>query len=185
MDDKKIIELFFRRDEAAVSEVRSKYGRLCYKISGNILKNEEDIEECISDTYLALWNSIPPERPLHLSSYICRILKNFCLNRSKYNSAEKRCEAFTLSLHELSECIPDFSAENELSVSELGKAISSFLRSEKSISRAVFIRRYWYSDSVRDIALRYGLNESTVRSLLHRARKKLKEYLTKEGYYID
>lgn len=185
MDDQRIIELFYERNETAINEVRTKYGRLCYKISGNILKSEEDIEECISDTFLALWTSIPPEKPQHLSSYICRILKNLCLNKSKYNSAEKRCESFTLSLEELSECLPDSVTEKELSSSELGEAISSFLRLQKSTSRAVFIRRYWYSDSVRDIALRYNMNESTVRSLLHRTRKKLKDYLTKEGYYRE
>ena len=185
MDDQRIIELFYERNEAAINEVRTKYGRLCYKISGNILKSEEDIEECISDTFLALWTSIPPENPQHLSSYICRILKNLCLNKSKYNSAEKRCESFTLSLEELSECLTDSVTEKELSSSELGEAISSFLRLQKSTSRAVFIRRYWYSDSVRDIALRYNMNESTVRSLLHRTRKKLKDYLTKEGYYRE
>ena len=185
MDDKTIIELFFERDEAALTEVKDKYGKLCYKISGNILKSEEDIEECISDAYFALWNSIPPENPSHLPSYICRILKNLCLNKAKYNSAEKRRDSFTLSLEELSECLSDSGAEQEINSSELGDAISRFLQTQKRTSRIVFIRRYWYSDSVRDIALRYGMNEITVRSLLHRTRKKLKDFLMKEGYYCE
>ncbi len=185
MDDKKIIELFFRRDEAALDNVKEKYRKLCYKVSSNILKSEEDIEECINDTYLALWNSIPPEKPKHLSSYICRILKNLCLNKAKYNSAEKRRDSFTLSLDELSECLPDCGTEEEISTAELGDAISRFLQSQSRTSRMVFIRRYWYSDSVRDIALRYSIKETTVRSLLHRTRKKLKDFLMKEGYYSE
>lgn len=185
MDDKTIIELFLRRDETAITEVKDKYGKLFYKVSGNILKSEEDMEECINDTLLALWDSIPPEKPLHLSSYLCRILKNFCLNKARYNSAEKRRDSFTLSLEELSECLPDCSTEEEISATELGTAISRFLHSQNPTSRIIFIRRYWYSDSVRDIALRYSINEITVRSHLHRTRKKLKDFLMKEGYYCE
>jgi len=183
MDDQSIIELFFQRDEKALTEIKEKYGKLCYKISGNILKYEEDIEECINDTYFALWNSIPPKNPAHLASYICRILKNLCLNKAKYNSAEKRRDSFTLSLEELSECLADFNTEDPTSVSALGEIISRFLRCQSENNRKIFIRRYWYSDSVREISERYGINEKTVRSILHRMRKKLNDYLTKEGYY--
>ena len=186
MEDTSIIELFCKRDEQAINELRQKYEKLCYKISGNILKQEEDIEECINDTYLAVWNSIPPERPPHLSSYICKILKNFCLNKAKYNFANKRNAEFTVSLEELSDCFSSLNnADFDISAKALADIISSFLYMQNETSRKIFVRRYWYSDSINEIAKLYNMNEITVRSILHRTRKKLKLHLMKEGYFNE
>lgn len=186
MDDITIIELFCKRDERAINELKYKYEKLCYKICRNILRQEQDIEECINDTYLAVWNSIPPESPAHLSSYICKILKNFCINKAKYNSADKRNVEFTISLEELSDCLSSFNdTESVTSAKVLGEMISSFLYTQNETHRKIFVRRYWYSDSIDEIARLYNMNERTIRSVLHRMRKKLKLYLMKEGYFNE
>lgn len=186
MDDISIIELFCKRDEQAINELRQKYEKLCYKISGNILKQEQDIEECINDTYLAVWNSIPPEKPAHLSSYICKILKNFCINKVKYNSANKRNVEFTVSLEELSDCFSSLNdTESDISAKALSDIISCFLYTQSETNRKIFVRRYWYSDSIDEIAKLYNMNERTIRSILYRMRKKLKQYLMKEGYFNE
>lgn len=184
MEDIKIIELFFARSEKAIAETASKYGKLCLNIAGNILGNTEDSEECVNDTYMALWNCIPPQRPSNLMAYICKIVRNLSLKKSEYNLAKKRDTSVTISLSELESVLSDEVISEKSSDEEIGKFISEFLKSEKPDARNVFIRKYWYFDSVSDIAKRYKFSESKVKSMLFHTRNRLKKYLIKEGVHI-
>lgn len=183
MEDNEIIGLFAARDEGAIGEVRAKYGGLCRSVAGRMLQNSEDAEECISDVYMILWNSIPPA-PDNLKAYICRLTRNMCLKRIEYNSAQKRSGKPKLSLSELGEELrgEDFAArENSV---ELGELISSFLRAQKPEVRVVFLRRYWLTESVEEIARRFSFSKSKVKSMLFHTRSKLEKYLKKEGIDI-
>ena len=181
MDDASIMELFRKRDENAIAELRQKYEKLCFYIAGNILSQREDTEECVNSAYFDLWQKIPPECPEDLRTYLCRIVKNKALDRLRYNSAEKRNPILKVSLEELSECIPD-RADERLSAEKLAELISSFLRTQDERRRKIFVRRYWYGDTLSAIAELYGMNEKTVATDLFRTRKKLKVFLRKEGY---
>lgn len=185
MEDSKIISLLFERDERALEEAKAKYERLCYRISFNLLKKKEDTEECLSDTFLQLWNSVPPNKPKNLALYLCKITRNNCLNRLKYSSAFKRNEAVTVSFEELSDVLSaEAKAEEFISAKELGESISRFLWKQREQDRKIFVRRYWYGDSTENIASLYNMNSKTVRSILSRTRQKLKIHLEKEGYII-
>lgn len=184
MDDASIIEMFRSRDENAIAELKLKYGKLCLYTAKRILSQHEDAEECVNSAYYDIWNNIPPDDPEELRTYLCRIVKNKAIDKLKYNTAAKRSQQFSVSLDELSECIPDHSA-NEPSAAELAGMISSFLRTQDELRRKVFVRRYWYGDSLCEIAVMYDLNEKTVATYLFRTRKKLKEFLKKEGYYNE
>ena len=185
MNDASIIKLFWKRDEQALAEIKLKYESLCYLVAGRILSQREDVEECLNSAYLEIWNLIPPEKPDSLKNYLCRIVKNIAIDKYKYNSAEKRNTQFTVSLDELAECIPNGHSDFEdMSSEELGKAISEFLRTQDDKHRKVFVMRYWYGEAISDIAKTYDLNEKTVATYLFRTRKKLKEFLQEEGYYI-
>lgn len=185
MDDDKIISLLFERDEKALKEAKRKYGRLCYKISSNILGEKEDAEECVNDAFLNLWNSVPPEKPRKLSLYLCKITRNLCLNRLKYNLAIKRSRNITVSFDELSGNLSsEAEADDYAAAKELGESISSFLWSQREINRKIFVRRYWYGDSTEEIARLYNMNSKTVRSILSRTKERLKIYLEKEGYIV-
>ena len=184
MEDAKIIELFFSRSEEAITETASKYGKLCFSISGNILGNNEDSEECVNDTYLALWNCIPPQKPSNLMAFISKIVRNLSLKKLYYNLAKKRDSSVTHSLSELEEILPDKAISNKFSDDEIGRILSNFLKNEKADSRNVFIRKYWYFDSVEDISKRYKFSESKVKSMLFHTRNRLKKYLIKEGVRI-
>lgn len=181
MDDASIIELFRKRDEQAIAEMKKKYDKLCLYVAGNILSQREDIEECVNSAYYEIWNNIPPESPVELKTYLCRIVRNIALNRLKYNSAEKRNPQFTVSIDEIAECVPSKSDE-EISDEGLAEAVSRFLRMQKEKHRKVFIRRYWYGDTIAKIAEYYDMKEKTVATYLFRTRKKLKAFLQKEGY---
>ena len=181
MDDASIISLFNKRDESAISELRKKYERLCAYIAGNVLSQREDIEECVNSACYEVWNSIPPASPDDLKSYLCRIVRNIAINRLEYNSAAKRDSSYTVSLEEISDCVPATPDEN-IKLTELADTISRFLRTQDAIHRKSFIRRYTYGDSVAEIAKRFSLKEKTVATYLFRTRKKLKEFLKKEGY---
>ena len=181
MNDASIMELFRKRDENALRELKLKYGGLCAYIAGNILYQHEDAEECVNTAYYDIWNRIPPESPDDLKTYLCRIVKNKAIDRLKYNSAQKRNPQYTVSLDELAECIPDNRGE-DIPAEKLAGIISSFLRAQDEKHRKVFIRRYWYGDTLAKIAEYYGMNEKTVATYLFRTRKKLKVYLKKEGY---
>ena len=183
MEDSKIIKLFYARSEKAIEELAVKYGTVCNKIANNILGNREDAEECVSDAYLAAWNTIPPEKPSPLISYICRLVRNISIKRYHANTAAKRNSFYDTSLDELEDCIPSpFSVESEMTSDELGTLLDHFLSGLDRQDRIMFVRRYWYSDSVSDIAENYGIGENNVSVRLYRIREKLKKYLQKEGY---
>jgi len=183
LNDASIIKLFFERNEKAVEELKHSYEKLCFYIAGNILSQKEDQEECVNSAYMEVWTSIPPNKPDNLKTYLCRLVKNCALNRWKYNTAAKRNQDFSVSLDELSECIPDGKCiEETVSEEQLGLAISEFLKAQPEKYRKIFVRRYWYSDTLEDIAAFYDMNSRTVATYLFRVRKKLKAFLQKEGY---
>jgi len=183
MDDNKIIELFMDRSEQAISETSKKYGKYCHYIAYSILHNDEDSEECVNDTYLRAWNSIPPQHPSSLKTFLGKITRNLSLNKWEMLSAEKRgAGQASLILDELSECIP--SEENTVCAAEnmiIRDALDRFLDGLPEGTRKIFVRRYFYMSSVKEIAREYGLSESKVTVTLFRTRKKLKTALEKEG----
>lgn len=184
MDDNKIMGLYFDRDERAIKETEDKYGRLILSIADNILDSREDADECVNDTYLSVWNSIPPMCPINLKAYVCRIARNISLKKLEYLNADKRGRNLTVSLSELEEVLCDSQIAEGVTDVEISKLISDFLRSEPKIKRDVFIRRYYFFDSIEDIAKRYFFSQSKVKSMLFHTRRKLKEFLVKEGIEI-
>ena len=181
MDDRKIIELYFDRNEQAIRETDEKYGKLCHRIAYNILNDPEDSEECVNDTYMGTWNAIPPTRPDNFMAFLCRIARNLSLKRLEFKKREKRFAEAVLSLEELAEVLPDDRYVPGAEDSEVGKLISSFLRSQKESVRIIFVRKYFYFDSVQEIAERCSFTESKVKNVLFQTRNKLKDYLIKEG----
>ncbi len=186
MDDSRIIDLFESRNQLAIGAVSDKYGDYCMKISMNILADTSDSEENVNDTYMQVWNSIPPNKPESLMAYIARIARNLAINKLRHKNAQKRSTAeATLSLSELDDCTPSgVSVENAAEVKMLSRYISDFLYTQKEDVRKVFVRRYFYCDSVEDIAEAFGFSQSKVKSILMRTRDKLRAYLQKEGYSI-
>ena len=181
MEDRDIVDLYFQRDEQAISLTSSKYQRYCMQIAMNILENREDSEECVNDAYLAAWNSIPPNRPERLSAYLGKLTRNLSLNRLKSMKASKRGGGeFALSLDELEDCV----AENIDDTEQLGKYISEFLFSQPKDVRQVFVRRYFYSDSIADISKLFGMSESRIKSMLHRTRQRLQSFLAERDINI-
>lgn len=184
MDDLMIIKLYFDRDEKAIKETDKKYGRLCFTVADNVLGNSADSEECVNDTYLSVWNKIPPTRPNNFMAFICKITRNLSLKRLDYNKAMKRTPELLVSFTELEDVFPDDSIISDIGNAEIGKLISQFLKHEKPDARAVFIRKYWFFDSISDIAVRYSFTESKVKNMLYHSRNKLKKYFKKEGVEI-
>ena len=184
MDDAHIIKLLFDRSESAISALARRFGARLHAIAMNILRSTRDAEECVNDTYLALWNAIPPERPDPLCAYTYRIGRNTALNRLRSNTALMRDSSYDLSLDELAGCIPDDSVWESLDVRELGRCIDRFLDTQGRESRVIFLRRYWFGDSVQQIAKDCGIRAGTVSVRLNRIRNALKDYLYKEGYFI-
>lgn len=180
MEDQEIIALFISRSEQAVAELDGKYGSLLHRISGNILHSDEDAAECVNDAYLGVWNAIPPSRPNPLCAFVCRIVRNLSLKKYRERTAQKRGPV--LPLEELANCIPVASAEETVSARELGRAIRRFLDGLEPESRVLFLRRYWFSDPVKDIAAQLGISENAVSARLRRLRIRLQQYLQKEGY---
>ncbi len=181
MDDKDIIRLYLDRAEVAIGKTADKYGALCNRIASNILHNDEDAEECVNDAYFAVWNRIPPEEPHSLCAFIAKIVRNIALDRLDYNMAECRNGHFDMVLDEISEILPDIAAEEAFDSTEISRALNTFLESEKPRARVMFVRRYFYHDSMADIAIRMHMQENAVRASLFRTRKKLAIYLRKEG----
>ena len=184
MDDLNIIELYFARDEQAIKETDAKYGRLCHRIAYNILNSYEDSEECVNDTYIGVWNAIPPTRPSNFTAFVCRITRNLSLKRIEAMARQKRSQATLVSLEELAEVLPDEHIAIGISDEDIGKAINDFLRNEKDDVRNVFIRKYYFFDSIDEIAKRYGFTKSKVKNMLYHTRNKLKDHLIKEGVKI-
>lgn len=185
MDDLKIIELYFSRNERALEETSAKYGRLLFKIAYNILGNIEDSKECVSDAYLSIWELIPPNRPDNFPAYAARIARNRALKKLEYNSAARRnCQALC-SLEELGECVSGAdSPESELENSQIEWVINSFLGRQSREKRNIFIWRYWFFMPVGEIAHKCGCSESRVKSILFNMRKKLRTYLESEGIEV-
>lgn len=186
LEDSKIIDLYWARKEQALAETDVKYGSYCRTIARNILRNFEDTEECVSDTWLHAWNSMPPQRPGILSAFLGRITRNLSFDRCKYQQAAKRGGgALPLALDELGECIPSAQrVEYALEQKELTAAIDRFLRTLPEKDCNLFLRRYWYVDSISVIADRYGMKENTVKSILFRTREKLRKFLGEEGIAV-
>ena len=186
MDDGKIIELFWSRSQEALERTREKYGALCGSLAGRLLRSAEDVEECVNDAYMALWDAIPPARPDHLGAYISRIVRNLAMTRLDYLTAEKRNREAEVSFEELSECVGGGTDPAELYQGKaLGEAMAAFLRTRDPDSRRYFLRRYYFFDSVKEVASRYGVSESKVKLKLFRTRNALKEYLIKEGFLYE
>lgn len=178
MEDEEILNLLWNRREEGLKELEEKYGKQIQRLAGRIL-TEEDAKECVNDTYLAVWNSIPPKRPTYLFSYVAKICRNFSYNKVQWNQASKRKAEIVELSAELEQCIPDSLAFMEQK--ELGSILSDFLRTLPEAKRRIFVRRYWYGDSVKELAKKYGYGESKVKSILFRIRVQLKEFLKKEG----
>lgn len=185
MEDEKIIELFWNRNEEALVQTNRKYGSFCYGIAHNILKNEEDAEECVNDTWLKVWLVIPPKRPEFFQAFIGKITRNLSLDRYRKSRAAKRGgKTLDLIFDELEECIAGQSMDTQTDSMAITGALSQFLAGLSHDARIIFVRRYWYADSVIQIAERYGMSESKVKSALMRSRKKLKFFLEKEGITV-
>jgi len=182
MKDEEIVNLFFERNENAISETEKKYGKYIAYIANNILGNESDSEECENDVLLASWNSIPPNRPENFKAFVGKIAREIAISRWRHNSAKKRCPTeFEVSLDEIAEVAADSDFSSEADSDEIGKAVSSFLRSVSEKERNVFIRRYFYGDAIKSICERMNVSESLVKITLKRTRDKLSQYLKKEG----
>jgi len=182
LDDNLILDLYTDRCESAISETAQKYGSYCLKIAANILGDSQDAEECVNDTYMKAWDSIPPKRPPAFGAFLGKITRNLSLNRFKAKNTQKRGGGFSIVYDELEECLPSReSVESEFDMKETGLLISNFLKLCEKESRTVFVRRYWYGDSVKEIARRFGMSESKVKSSLFRTRNKLKLFLESEG----
>lgn len=185
MDDASIIQLFWDRQEQAIEETDKKYGRLCFRLAYNILNRNEDSEECVSDTYFNIWNSIPDDRPEHFTAYICQIVKRIALKKFRYNRAYKRNEESVVPIDDLSYIVSGKDNPEDMAVmKELSRSISTFLMQQKNRERQMFIRRYWYYDSIENIAELFQMNPRTVSTVLFRMRNRLKKFLVKEGYEL-
>ena len=187
MDDDKIINLFWKRSEIAINEVRVKYSRYCYSIAIRILQNNEDAEECVSDTFLRAWGAIPPARPSNLRTFLGKITRNLSLNYLEKRTADKRGGGqIELILSELEESIPSIETDIEGIMNERAviDVINNFLEGLSVDQRKVFVRRYWYGSNIKEIGKDYGFTESKVKSILFRLRKNLKRELEKEGIVL-
>lgn len=182
MEERQILALLLDRAEAAISALAGAYGRRLLATAQNILCSPEDAEECVSDTYLAVWNAIPPRQPDPLSGFVYRTGRNLALKRLRDRSAQKRDSRYNLSLDELAGCLQGASLEDEIDARLLGRAIDRFLDSLSRENRVLFLRRYWFGDSVRELSAQFHLSENTLSVRLSRIRSQLKTYLIKEGY---
>lgn len=181
MEDTQIIDMLFERSEQAIAELAAKYGKLCNRIALNIVADKQDAEECVNDTYLAVWNAVPPAKPNPLLAFVCKITRNIALSKSSYNNRQKRTADLSACLNELEECIPSpNSVEDEVCTAELEKTLNQFLAALTSIDQIIFVRRYWFVDDFSSISQYLGMSEGNVRVRLHRIRNKLKGYFEKE-----
>jgi len=182
LKDHEIIDLFFERSEQAITELTGKYGAAIRKVAWNILKDAQDVEECSNDTYLQVWNRIPPTRPRYLGAYVCRVARNICLTRYHANTAQKRNSYYDVALEELEETIPAFgTVESVYDAKELTAYLNRFLAGLSREDRYLFLRRYWFGDGIGDIAGRLGISPHSASVRLFRLRKRLQDYLLKEG----
>lgn len=185
MEDSKIIELFYERSEQAIVELSNKYGSACTKVANNILNNSRDTEECVNDAYLGVWDSIPPQRPNPLLSYVCRIVRNLAIKKYHANTAAKRNSTYDVALDELENCFPaSNSVEDEFNAREVARIIDAFLETLDTENRILFVRRYWHSDSITELAELFHTSSHNISVRLSRTREKLKRHLIKEGVFL-
>lgn len=184
MEDNEIIRLLWERSERALEGVSEKYGGLVRQIVANILVNQEDVAESMNDTWLGIWNAIPPARPQKLMPYICRIARNVSLKRHRENTAARRDFRARVPIDELEGCLPGPSMEDIWSARELGRSINRFLETVEPENRVIFIKRYWFSDPITEIAIAMKMSENHISVRLFRMKKKLKQYLAKEGIEV-
>ena len=184
MDDEKIIALFFAREEAAIQETDAAYGRKLYTLADRVLRCREDSQECVNDTYLNTWNAIPPRHPNRLFAFLASICRNLALNRLDWKQAARRNAQIVSLSEEMELCIPDSRRQQELENRELGQLLTAFLEELPKESRLIFLRRYWYVDTIAEIAVRYGMTESKVKMQLSRTRARLRTCLEKEGITV-
>ena len=182
MEDERIIDLFFERQEQAIRELEARYGKLCYRLACQIVCDQRDAEECVSEAYLGVWNAIPPARPRSLSAFVCRIVRNVSLNRYHRMKAEKRNSEYDLALHEWEELTGEGDpVEERIEREELIRAIQGFLDTLSPQDRKIFLRRYWFFDSCGTISRETGLTEKNVSVRLSRLRRRCREYLEEGG----
>lgn len=181
MDDTVIIDLYWQRSEDAIRQTELTYGGRLHQLADRILNDTQDAQECVSDTYYKAWQTIPPQRPNYFFAYlakICRYIAFGILDRRQ--AAKRRADVISLSA-ELEMCVPDNRRETALEGEEIGQALNRFLTAQDQESRLIFLRRYWFAESIEEISLRYGITQSKVKTRLHRTRSKLREFLEKEG----
>lgn len=187
MDDKEIVKLYFSRDPSAINETSKKYGNMCLRLSNSILDALEDCEECVNDTYLVLWDTIPPTNPVSFKAYICKIVRNISFNKLRYNEASKRNRSYDLALEEIENSLHFGNKnppENEIEAQELAEMIDRFLGQLTQDKRALFVLRYFYLYDIRELAERFNTNEQNIATKLYRLRQSLKKHLESEGINI-
>ena len=184
MDDEKIIELYWNRNQEAIVQTDQAYGRKLHMLAKNILQCYEDAEESVSDTYMKAWETIPPQRPKFFFAYLAKICRHFALGKLDWINAAKRKAEIVALTEEMELCIPDESRDAQMEGKEIGKAIDCFLDGLSLESRLIFMRRYWHCDTISQIAARYHISESKVKTQLHRLRAQLSVHLAKEGIYV-
>ena len=185
MEDKNIIKLLWERAESAIEELAKKFGKRLMAIALNILGIYQNAEESVNDTYLAVWDTVPPNKPEPLAGYVYTTGRNISLNRLKYLTAEKRDGKYDVSIDELANCIPAPALEETVEARELGAAINRFLGTMNADNRALFLRRYWFGDDLKDIAKDLNLRPNAASVRLGRIRMQLREFLMKEGYVYE
>lgn len=184
MEDAEIIELLFQRDQQAIQELDKKYGKVCHALAFRLTGDRRDGEECVNQAYLGVWNAIPPHRPQALLAYLCKIVRNISLHVLEKNHAAKR-ESRNLPLDELADCLPaGETAESALEAGEVTRAIEDFLDGISQENRAIFLGRYWFAASYREIGKRVGLSEKAVSVRLSRLRQKLRDFLKERGVFV-
>lgn len=181
LNDDEIVQLYFERSEDGIAQSQQQYGKLCRSVIRHILPDERDAEECLSDVLVRVWNSIPPERPHALGAFLARIARNLALDRYTFNNAEKRASALTEAFEELEPCLAGADdAQRGAEAAEFNAWINAFLRAQTRKNRVFFVRRYWYGESVGEIARACGCSEEKVKSSLFRTRNRLREAMQKE-----
>ena len=181
MEDAKIIDLYFARNEDAICQTDAAYGRKLFSLADRILHDAQDSEESVSDTYMKTWETIPPKSPAYFYAYLAKLCRHFALGKLDWKSAAKRKAEVVSLTDEMALCIPDKQKESEVNAKEIGRAMNVFLDNLSQESRVIFLRRYWFCDTIAEIAERYGISESKVKMRLLRTRNQLADFLKKEG----
>ncbi len=184
MEDAKIIDLFWARDEAAIAQTDAAYGGKLKRLANKILNDLEDAEESVNDTYMEIWEVIPPQRPNYFYAFIASICRHLSLNKVDWNRAAKRSAQVVALSDEMAQCISNTAWEREMEAKEIGRVLNDFLEALPKETRLIFMRRYWHTDSIEEIAQRYGFTQSKVKMQLSRTREKLRSYLEQEGIYV-